>query len=110
MNPKSNILVQIEILEATQRLKDYTERLMECYNIEDIVLGIVNSQPQELVNGYMSAITESHSLEEALREFNPSKNCIRVTEGKFYKGIWTAKPVVSEDCGRVLRISDFTSL
>ena len=110
MNPKSNILVQIEILEATQRLKEYTERLMECYNVEDIVLGIVNSQPQELVSGYMSAMQECESREQAVTNFNPSKNCIRLCEGKFYKGVWTAQPVISEDCGRVLRISDFVLL
>jgi hypothetical protein len=38
MNPKSNILVQLEILEAVQRLKEYTEILLESYRIDDIVL------------------------------------------------------------------------
>lgn len=108
MNPKSNILVQLEILEAVQRLKEYTELLLESYRIDDIVLGIVGGQPQEVVEGYLSDMTECDTLEKAMRDFNPNKNCLRVLEGKYFVGNWSKNPVQSD--GKVLSISNFREL
>lgn len=108
MNPKSNILVQLEILEAVQRLKEYTEILLESYRIDDIVLGIVKGQPQEVVDGYLSEMKEYDTLEKAMREFNPNKNCIRILEGKYFVGNWSKNPVQSD--GKVLSISNFREI
>jgi hypothetical protein len=108
MNPKSSILVQLEIIEAVQRLKEYTEILLESYRIDDIVLGIVNGQPQEVVDGYLSEMKEYDTLEKAMREFNPNKNCIRILEGKYFVGNWSKNPVQSD--GKVLSISNFREI
>ena len=105
MNPKSNILLQLEILETVQRLKEYTELLLETYKIDDIVLGIVGGQPQEVVEGYLSDMTECETLEKAMNGFNPNKNCLRVLEGKYFVGKWTKDPVHSDS--KVLSISNF---
>jgi hypothetical protein len=110
MNPKSNILLQIEVLECVQRLKEYTEYLFESFRIDDIVLGIVNRQPQELTTGYMSESKEYETLDKALEGFNPSRNCLRIYEGKYFTGVWTEHPLVSEGENKVLRISDFKEL
>lgn len=108
MNPKSKILVQLEILEAVQRLKEYTELLFESYSIDDIVLGIVGGQPQEVVTGYLREMNEYESLDKALQEFNPNINCLRILEGKYFVGKWSKEPVQSE--GKVLSISNFREL
>lgn len=108
MNPKSNILVQIEILECVRKLKEYTEYLFETFSIDDIVLGVVGGKAQELTTGYMSESTEFDTLDKALDGFDPCKNCLRVKEGKYYRGTWTASPIVSESSANlVLSISDF---
>lgn len=108
MNPKSSILIQMEILEANRSLKEYTELLLETYNIDDIVLGIVGGQPQEIVEGYLRNMKEYSTIEEAVRSFNPSKNCLRVVEGKFFVGDWSKEPVQSD--GKVLSISNFREI
>lgn len=108
MNPKSSILLQIEILEAVQRLKEYAEYLMESFQIDDIVLGIMDNQPREITNGYLSGSKEFGTLEAALEGFNPCKNCLRITEGKYFRGNWTNSPVVCE--GKILNISNFKEI
>ena len=108
MNPKSNILKQMEILEAVQRLKEYSQYLFESFQIDDIVLGIMNSQPQELTSGYMYESKEFESLDKALDGFNPYKDCLRITEGKYFRGKWVASPIVCE--GKMLNISNFKEI
>ena len=108
MNPKSNILKQIEILEAVQRLKEYSQYLFESFQIDDIVLGIMNSQPQEITTGYMSESKEFDTIDKALEGFNPCKHCLRITEGKYFRGNWTPSPVVCE--GKTLNISNFKEI
>lgn len=108
MNPKSNILLQMEVLESVQRLKEYTDYLFESFRIDDIVLGVVNGQPQELTTGYMSESVEHDTLEKAVSQFNPRRNCLRITEGKYIVGIWTAN--LPETTSKVLCISDFKEL
>lgn len=108
MNPKSSILLQMEILEANRSLKEYTELLLETYKIDDIVLGIVKGQPQEVVEGYLRNMKEYDTVEEAVRSFNPNKNCLRIVEGKFFVGEWSREPVQSD--GKVLSISNFREM
>jgi hypothetical protein len=45
MNAKSNIFKQLELIECRNRVKNFVERLFETYNIDDIVVGMVNSEP-----------------------------------------------------------------
>lgn len=108
MNPKSNILVQLEIIEAVQRLKEYTELLLESYRIDDIVLGIVGGQPQEVVTGYLREMKEFGTLDKALQGFDPNTNCVRICEGKYFVGKWSKEPVQSE--GKLLSVSNFREI
>lgn len=105
MNSKSNILVQLEMLESAQRLKEYTEILLETYRIDDIVLGIVRGNPQEITTGYLREMKEYESVDKAVQNFNPNTDCIRVFEGKYFTGKWSKEPVQCE--GQVLSVSDF---
>jgi hypothetical protein len=108
MNPKSRILLQIEVLEAVQRLKEYAQYLFESFQIDDIVLGIMNNQPQEITVGYMCEAKEFDTLDKALEGFDPCKDCLRVVEGKYYRGKWSSAPVVCE--GKILNISNFKEI
>jgi hypothetical protein len=51
---------------------------------------------------------EYDTLEKAMREFNPNKNCIRIFEGKYFLGNWSKNPVHSD--GKVLSISNFREI
>ena len=109
MNTKSNILVQIELREAANRLKEYTEYLFETFTIDDIVLGIVRNQPQEITTGYLVEQKEYPTLNEAIYNLNPTRDCLRVCEGKYYVGRWSQKPENITE-GHILNISNFREI
>ena len=109
MNTKSNILVQLELIEAAQRLKEYTEYLFESFRIDDIVLGIVHNQPQEVTTGYLVEQKEYEDLDTAIRHLDPRTDCLRICEGKYFVGRWSQKPQnISE--GHILNISNFREI
>lgn len=108
MNPKSSILMQLEVLEAAQRLKEYTQYIFDSFQIDDIVLGIVRNQPQEITIGYMTQAKEFGSIDDALNGFDPCTDCLRVTEGKYIRGKWSKEPVLCE--GKTLNISNFKEI
>jgi hypothetical protein len=68
----------------------------------------MNNQPQEITNGYMCEAKEFDTLEKALEGFNPCRDCLRITEGKYIRGRWTSSPAKCE--GKVLNISNFREI
>lgn len=109
MNNKSNILVQIELIEAANRLKDYTTYLFESYSIDDIVLGIVRNQPQEITTGYLVEQKEYKDLDTAINNLDVRTSCLRVKDGKYYVGRWVEKPQNLTE-GNILNISNFREI
>ncbi len=89
MNAKSNIFKQLELIECSNRVKNFVERLFETYNIDDIVVGMVNSEPQEIVKGFMTNIVECETIDDCFNRYNAMTDCVRIYEGKYFIGKYT---------------------
>lgn len=89
MNAKSNIYKTLEIIECRERMERFIDTLLEAYNIDDIVLGIISNEPQELVRGFMTSIVECEDMHDCLNRYDVTSDCIRICENKFYIGKFT---------------------
>lgn len=89
MNTKSNILKQIELIECRNRVKNFINRLFETYDIDDIVIGFVNNEPNEIVDGYITDMKLYDSIDECINNYNVTTDCIRIFENKYYVGKYT---------------------
>lgn len=86
MNAKSNIFKQLEIVESRTKIKDFILRLFEAYDIDDIVVGTVNSNPVELTEGFITEMKSYDDIDECLSCYNPNTDCIRIFESKYHLG------------------------
>ena len=85
MYKKSTIQQQIEINELKGKLANAIETFIDKYTVDDIVFGLVNGTPQEVIKGYLVEMQEYSTLKEAIQNMKVTQ-CIRFNENKFYVG------------------------
>ena len=61
----------IQIIEAYECLKDHVHQFVEKFDTKNMVFGLQNNKPVELVEGFFKVSFESANLEEALNNMKP---------------------------------------
>ena len=85
MYKKSIIQQQIEINELKGKLANAVEAFLDKYIVNDIVFGLVNGRPQEIIKGYLVEMKEYSTLKEAIENMKVTQ-CIRYNGEKFFAG------------------------
>ena len=85
MYKKSTIQQQIEINELKGKLANAVEAFLDKYTVNDIVFGLANGQPQEIIKGYLVEMKEYNTLKEAIQSMKVTQ-CIRYNDEKFFVG------------------------
>jgi hypothetical protein len=67
----SSISKDIQIIEAYEDLKDHVRQFVEKFDTENMVFGLQNNKPVELVEGFFKVSFESANLDEALNHMKP---------------------------------------
>ena len=83
---KSFIQLQVESIQERAKFANDINKLLESYQIPDGVFGVRNNNTYELSTGYIVAVKEFSSIDEAIKEMNQNNQAVRITENKFILG------------------------
>lgn len=89
---KSAIQQMTEMQNTMFAFKTSLNKIMESYNVQDNVFGIISGTPSEVTSGYFVTENEYGSFDEAMQNFDMNKNLVRIVENKkFYIGTYATK-------------------
>jgi hypothetical protein len=95
---KSFIQLQVESIQERAKFANDITKILEKYQIQDGVFGIINNNTYELSSGYFVEEQTFDTIDQLIKEMNQSHQAVRITEGKFILGnVYTCLSDIPED-------------
>ena len=86
---RSAIQQMTEMQNTMFAFKTTLNKIMECYNVQNNIFGIISGTPLEITSGYFIVESEYDNFDEAMRNFDINSNLVRIVENKkFYVGTY----------------------